>query len=454
MSGGGRCPPRVQKRTAPSSDPTVPTHICTRPQRPPVASPAVPAQSPPDADPDLARPAPPRTKLLRPLASGHGPRRFSRVTSITAQGILSLMRQHEELHTRRYLSQYTGPTRIEVTIPGTRRAVDGAVWLSGAPWSFDGVDLLLVQTKRWLTSSVLGQALLSAELALLAGARGARCVALVGEGQPVLEDLARRAPFADFVEVVVAPDLFEGGSYPGAPAWSQRAVASWLGEENAEQKVPMYEGAERRAKGYDRACAVVSRGPFKVIVNTQKHLGMSVLGRAIVAGRLLDRPDAILENAVVVRRAASDLEDLAARHGVVVEIADEAGGAWSLLDRFTGPRTERLNRLLHEAADSSDLLRKRPYGDGGIEEPWLFARLNRAAMNHLSGGTATTSRYGIWAMTCRDHVAEALRMLEEGEEREARALLVKAANALTTFAEIQRMLDPMCIAPREPDAET
>lgn len=188
-------------------------------------------------------------------------------------------------------------------------------------------------------------------------------------------------------------------------------------------------------------------------MNTQKHLGMSVLGRAIVAGRLLDRSDAILESVVVVQRSAPDLEDLAARHGVLVEIADEAGGAWSLLDRLTGPRTERLSRLLHEAADSRDLLRKRPYSDGGIEEPWLFSRLHRAAMNHLSGGTATTSRYGIWAMTCRDHVAEAVRMLEEGEEREARALLVKAANALTAFAEIQRMLDPLHVARREPDTD-
>lgn len=356
------------------------------------------------------------------------------------------MRQHEELPTRRYLSQFTDPTHLEVTIPGTRRAVDGAVWLSGAPWNFDEVELLLVQTKRWLTSSVLGQALLSAELALGAGARRARCVALVGEGQPALEALAREEPFADLVEVVVAPDLFEGGSYPGAPAWSQRAVAAWLGEEDGEQKVPMYEGAERRAKGYDRACAVVTRGPFKVIVNTQKHLGMSVLGRAIVAGRLLDRHDAILDTAVVVRRSAPDLEGLAARHGVTIEVVDdESTGAARLLSRVGTPADESIRSVLEAAADSSELTRLRPFGDGGIEEPWLFARLHRAAMNHLSGGTATTSRYGIWATTCRDHVAEAITSLERGESDEARALLVKAASALTAFAEIQRLLDPMGI---------
>ncbi len=208
----------------------------------------------------------------------------------------------------------------------------------------------------------------------------------------------------------------------------------------------MYEGAERRAKGYDRACAVVNRGPFKVIVNTQKHLGMSVLGRAIVAGRLLDRYDAILESAVVVRCSAPDLEALAARHGITIEVVDEDEvGAWRLLSRFQNPVDETIRRVLDAAAASSELTRLRPFGDGGIEEPWLFARLQRAAMTHLSGGTATTGRYGIWAMTCRDHVAEALSLLERGESEEARALLVKAANALAAYAEIQRLLDPMGI---------
>ena len=355
------------------------------------------------------------------------------------------MQQHEVEPTRRYLSQFSQPSRLEVTIPGTGRAVDGAVWISGRSRSFDGADLVLVQTKRWLTSSVLGQALFSAQLAMDAGAASAKCVALVGEGHPALEALARTPPFSDAVEVVVVPEWFDGGSYPGAPAWSQRAVGLWLDDVEADQKVPMYGGAARRAKGYDRACAVISRPPFRILVNTQKHLGMSVLGRALVARHLLDHDDAIVKTAVVVSRTSRDLIDVAERHGIIVH-TEEDGGVHDLIQRASASCTESVLSYLEQAAESSRLLTDLPFPDGGIDEPMLFARLHRAAMNHLSGGNATTARYGIWAVTCRDHVAEALALLEQGDLAAARALLIKAANSLTAFAEVQRQLDPMGIA--------
>lgn len=62
-------------------------------------------------------------------------------------------------------------------------------------------------------------------------------------------------------------------------------------------------------------------------------------------------------------------------------------------------------------------------------------------MNQVGGGSATLSRYGIWATTARDHLAGALDAMDAGRVDEARELIVKVANALTAFAAVQRAID-------------
>ena len=46
---------------------------------------------------------------------------------------------------------------------------------------------------------------------------------------------------------------------------------------------------------------------------------------------------------------------------------------------------------------------------GGIDPLW--ARFNRAAINQISGGDATLSRYEIWANTVRDNIVAALERM-------------------------------------------
>lgn len=100
-----------------------------------------------------------------------------------------------------------------------------------------------------------------------------------------------------------------------------------------------------------------------------------------------------------------------------------------------------LHRLLRDHERAKGLVDGRPFPDGGTD--MLFPRLNRAAMNQLEAGAATSSRYGIWAVTCRDHIAAALEALDEGESRRATELLRLSANSLLAFAAVQAMVDPL-----------
>ena len=57
------------------------------------------------------------------------------------------------------------------------------------------------------------------------------------------------------------------------------------------------------------------------------------------------------------------------------------------------------------------------------------------------GGEAVFSRYAIWANTVRDHIAEALEILDT-DRAEAERLLRHAQNSLSAFSEIQSRFDP------------
>lgn len=100
--------------------------------------------------------------------------------------------------------------------------------------------------------------------------------------------------------------------------------------------------------------------------------------------------------------------------------------------------SDRIAHFLDRAAGDKMLLEDRPYADGGTS--MLFPRLQRAATNQLNDGPSTISRYGIWAMTGRDKLSEALKLLEAGETVEGRLLIVQVASALTAFAAVQKAL--------------
>lgn len=80
------------------------------------------------------------------------------------------------------------------------------------------------------------------------------------------------------------------------------------------------------------------------------------------------------------------------------------------------------------------------YGDGGLDPLW--PRFERAAINQISGGDATLPRYAIWANTVRDNILEALNILEAGNAEASKKLLIRAANSLSAFAEVQAYFDP------------
>jgi len=99
-----------------------------------------------------------------------------------------------------------------------------------------------------------------------------------------------------------------------------------------------------------------------------------------------------------------------------------------------------LNKIIRRFDNDQHLLRSEAYPDGGTQV--LMGRLGRAALNQATEGEATLSRYAVWANTARDHIAEALLLLDE-DRAEAERLLRLAHNSLSAFAEIQALFDPI-----------
>lgn len=92
-----------------------------------------------------------------------------------------------------------------------------------------------------------------------------------------------------------------------------------------------------------------------------------------------------------------------------------------------------------EQCSGDDLVVSLAFPNGGTEP--LMARLERAANNQAENGLATFSRYGIWANTVRDNIREAIALLERDGHREAIPFLVKSANSLSAFSDIQRLAE-------------
>jgi hypothetical protein len=101
---------------------------------------------------------------------------------------------------------------------------------------------------------------------------------------------------------------------------------------------------------------------------------------------------------------------------------------------------ERKNEIIDRF--SQNMLVNSPLApmDGGIDGLW--ERFHRALMNQMSGGEATFSRYAIWANTVRDNILEGLKLAKDGQLEEAEYHLVRAANSLAAFCEVQAYFDP------------
>lgn len=98
-------------------------------------------------------------------------------------------------------------------------------------------------------------------------------------------------------------------------------------------------------------------------------------------------------------------------------------------------REEEMVDLIERFNTDQEFRVSEAFLDGGIDP--LFGRLHRAAVDQLCADKAAVSRYGIWANTVRDNIRQAVTEIDNGEPREARRLLYRAANALSAFAELQ-----------------
>lgn len=102
--------------------------------------------------------------------------------------------------------------------------------------------------------------------------------------------------------------------------------------------------------------------------------------------------------------------------------------------------SEALQKILRHC-EQPELVISQAFRDGGIDPLW--PRFERAAMNQLEGGAAAASRYGIWANTVRDNLIEAMHFLDAGDGQSARSHLVRAANGLAAFSEVQALVDSL-----------
>lgn len=102
---------------------------------------------------------------------------------------------------------------------------------------------------------------------------------------------------------------------------------------------------------------------------------------------------------------------------------------------------ELVNQIIQVFDREDEIVLSHAYGDGGTEG--LSPRLGRAALNQISEGDATFSRYAIWANTVRDNILRAISLLENQDTDDAYRHLVRAANSLSAFAEIRALLDPL-----------
>ena len=74
--------------------------------------------------------------------------------------------------------------------------------------------------------------------------------------------------------------------------------------------------------------------------------------------------------------------------------------------------SSKLSEIINTYNASPEILAN-AFSDGGTDMLW--SRLERAASNQIEHSEAAISRYAIWANTVRDHISEAIHLIEIGK---------------------------------------
>lgn len=110
-----------------------------------------------------------------------------------------------------------------------------------------------------------------------------------------------------------------------------------------------------------------------------------------------------------------------------------------------GMPESKLNEIM-ERYDQPELILSKAYADAGIDPLW--SRFFRGAINQIDGGDAMAARYAIWANTVRDNIIEGMKAMETGNVDAGRNHLIRAANSLSAFADVQAYFDPFNLGER------
>ena len=92
-----------------------------------------------------------------------------------------------------------------------------------------------------------------------------------------------------------------------------------------------------------------------------------------------------------------------------------------------------LPSMVDHYEDDVTLIEPTNIHDDGLE--MLLPRLHRALINDASGGTATHSRYAIWAHTLRDYLVAASEAISDGDTDQAQRHIVRTANCLAAYVD-------------------
>lgn len=113
--------------------------------------------------------------------------------------------------------------------------------------------------------------------------------------------------------------------------------------------------------------------------------------------------------------------------------------------RHPGLTAEQLQALI-DRYDQPALIVSEAYAGSPIDRVW--SSFWGGAMNQAEGSDAMAARYAIWANTVRDSIIAGMKAMEAGDADEGQALLTRAVNSLSAFADVQACLDPMKLGKR------
>ncbi len=112
------------------------------------------------------------------------------------------------------------------------------------------------------------------------------------------------------------------------------------------------------------------------------------------------------------------------------------------MSQFTLEKAQRVISKFHDADRIVDFEAFESGAGADGNDTMLGPRLERAAMNQSEDGAATITRYAIWAETVRGLVMTSLADVENGRiNPQTKECLIKAANSLAAFSEVQRLFD-------------